>query len=173
MTTYPVAYVGQPFTANFWNEAAAISELMLNPPAGRCEQAAAQSMPDNTLTALTFTTEVYDTDNFHSTAVNTQRVTPTVAGYYLFRGLYYSVTMTTPVAIEASFRKNGATQLASGIRHTGGSITNSALAECMVEMNGTTDYVELMGLQDSSGAVNTAVSLRFTSFIEWRWMQPL
>lgn len=172
MTTYPVAYVGQPFTATFWNTAAAISELMLNPPAGRLVQAVAQSMPDNTLTAITFTTEEYDTDGFHSTSVNTARITPTVAGIYQFHGAYYTLAQTTGVATDCSFRLNGTTQIPSGDRGLEGNLTHSKSAHCQIEMNGTTDYVELMGLQDSSGAVNSAVSLRFTSFVEWLWIRP-
>jgi hypothetical protein len=36
-------------------------------------------------------------------------------------------------------------------------------AQAIFDMNGSTDYVELMALQDSSGAVNSRISARFTS----------
>lgn len=50
-----------------------------------CTKSASQSISNATWTAITYDTEVYDTDNFHSTSSNTSRLTvPTgLGGYYL------------------------------------------------------------------------------------------
>ena len=141
-----------------------IIQYGLNRPTVRLVQSAAQSMPDNTQTALTFTgTEDIDTHGFHDPTTNSSRITPNVAGLYVFWGAYYTGAATTPVSIDCCLRKNAATATATGSRDTLGTIATSSWAEAVFEMNGTTDYVELVGLQDSSGAVNSNVSLRFTS----------
>lgn len=54
-----------------------------------------------------------------------------------------------------------------------GAIAQSRSAGCIQAFNGSSDYMELMGFQDSSGAVNTNVSSRFTSFLEWKYLRPL
>jgi hypothetical protein len=139
-------------------------------------QQSVQSIPDNTITALTFgaSSEDIDTHGFHDTASNTSRITPTVAGYYRFYGVYYCGTISVPVTIDASFRKNGATTIASGGKSPeAGTAAKSVTASCIQSMNGSTDYMEFMALQDSAGATNTNVSARFTSIFECEFIRPL
>lgn len=149
-----------------WADLSAISDLTVSRPLVRLVQTVAQSIPDNTATAITFTTEDIDTHNFHDTGSNTARITPTVAGYYTFRGTYFSGVPTTLVSIDASIRKNGATSFAPGPRGNAGAIAQSQSTIAYIAMDGITDYCELMALQDSSGAVNTNVSSRFSSVFE-------
>lgn len=150
-----------------------LEDLTIRKPIGRMVQAVAQSIPDNTITAVTWTTEDIDTDNFHDTATNNTRITPTVAGYYRFDFLYYSASQTTGVSTDASFRKNGSGSIASGQRGNLSSLAWAQDASTIVEMNGSTDYIECMALQDSSGAVNTNVSGRFTSVCMWEFIRSL
>jgi hypothetical protein len=67
-----------------------------------------QSIPNNTYTSITFGTETYDTDGFHSTSSNTSRITiPTgKAGYY---SLWFQITWdnTNIFSTETSIAKNG------------------------------------------------------------------
>jgi len=145
-------------------------------PIGRLVQQAAQSIPDATVTALTFGagSEEFDTHGQHDTSTNPSRITPNLAGYYRFTGVYYTATMSTPVSIDASFRKNGSGSIASGGRYIPSSGTaQGVLATCTQPMNGTTDYIEFMAFQDSAGAVNTNVAGRFTSWLEWEFVRPL
>ena len=137
----------------------------LNRALVRLVQASAQSIPDNTQTALTFTgTEDIDPYGFHDPVTNTSRLTPTIPGTYLFFGSYYTDSATTGVSIDCSVRKNAGTTTASGNRAAlASSFTMSQDAQAIFDMNGSTDYVELMALQDSSGAVNSRISARFTS----------
>jgi hypothetical protein len=143
-------------------------------PICRLIQQAAQSMPDNVATALTFAagSEEVDSHGFHDTAVNNTRITPNVAGWYRFAGCYFSAGMTTPVSRSAIFRKNGATLIAPGPRDAGASITSSKEVGALILMNGTSDYVELLGQQDSSGAVNTNVATQQSSTFECEYVRP-
>lgn len=150
------------------------SDMPITPLLGRLVQTVAQSIPDATLTALTFTTEAYDTGGFHDLVTNTSRVTPNKPGYYAFRGSYFSAAITTPVTMDASFRANGSTSYAPGARTvppSGNAVSRETFA--LIACNGTTDYVELMAFQDSAGAVNTNVSSRFSSVLEWWYVAPL
>jgi len=146
--------------------ASTINDLIkyaLNPALVRLVQTAAQSIPDNTITALTFTgAEDIDVYGFHDPTTNTSRITPNIPGTYLFFGSYYSGA-ATGTSIDCSIRKNAATTTPTGNRDTFGTIAQSQYAQAIFDMNGSTDYTELMGLQDSTGATNSNVSARFTS----------
>jgi len=151
------------------NDVAAIAAK----PIGRLVASGTQSIPDNVATALMFTTEDIDTHGFHDTTTNTSRVTPNVPGYYRFYGCYFSGAITTPSTRAAYFRKNGTTAIAPGPRDVGYTISSSKECTALIAMNGTTDYIELMGLQDSAGAVVTNQSVQFSSTLEWEYVRPL
>lgn len=128
----------------------------------RVRQAATSSQAAGT--PVTFDTEDWDPFAFHSTSVNTSRITPSVAGYYRFTGQVYMAGTTG--ALAAWLRKNGATAIPSGQRD-GGSPTSqvrSAEADAQVYCNGTTDYVEI--LVDAAATVSTQVSSQFASYLE-------
>jgi hypothetical protein len=67
-----------------------------------------QSIPNNTYTSVTFGTETYDTNAYHSTVSNTSRITiPSgKAGYY---SLWFQITWdnTNTFSTETSIAKNG------------------------------------------------------------------
>jgi hypothetical protein len=150
-----------------------IADATTGKPLVRLVQAVAQSIPDNSFTALTFTTEEIDTHGFHDTGSNTQRITPTVAGYYRFSGTYFSATITTPVLMAVKLRKNGTTDIAPGARGPGSASNPSMACTAIASCNGTTDYVEVMALQDSAGATNTVVASHATSVFECEFLRPL
>lgn len=150
-----------------------IADATTSRPLVRMIQTVAQSIPDATLTALTFSTEEIDTHGFHDTGSNTSRITPNVAGYYRFTGTYMSGVPTTLVSVDCSLRKNGSTSFAPGSRGQAGAIAQSQPTTAIISCNGTTDYVELMAFQDSSGAVSSNVSSRFSSVFECEFLRPL
>jgi len=135
-----------------------IEDLTFRAPGVRLVQSVAQSIPDNTATAITFTTEDLDPNSFHDPVTNNTRITPTVAGWYRFNGTYFSATITTPVLFATYLRKNNASTIPPGYRGISTNSSPSVACEALIEMNGSTDYVELVALQDSAGATNTAVS---------------
>lgn len=149
---------------------AAHINLLLQRPMCRLVQQAAQSIPNATATALTFgaSSEEFDYTPapFHDTSTNNQRITPTVAGWYRFQGSYFTAGMTTPTARTAILRKNGTTNIAPGPRDAGATITSSIEVGALIQCNGTTDYVELVVQQNSSGAVNTNVASQQSSVFE-------
>lgn len=130
-------------------------------PLVRLVQQAAQSIPDNAGTALTFGagSEWIDTHGFHDTSTFTTRITPTIAGWYDFSGLYMTVAGTDYVSVQAYLRKNGSS-IAPVQRH-GPNVTSSprsASVQARDYFNGSTDYMELIAEQD-----NTANTARNTS----------
>jgi hypothetical protein len=148
--------------------ASTINDLIkyaLNPALVRLAQTAVQSIPDNTQTGLTFTgAEDIDVYGFHDPTTNTSRITPNIPGTYLFFGSYFTDSATTGVSIDCSVRKNGATVLPTGDRAAlPSTFVMSQGASAIFDMNGSTDYTELMALQDSAGATNTRVNARFAS----------
>jgi hypothetical protein len=151
----------------------AIYDATVGKPIGRATQSAAQALPDASFTAITLTSEEFDTHDFHSTTTNTSRVTPTVGGYYRFTGTVSFEATTTPVAVDVCIRKNGSSLVPGVTRNIGGTTILGQQVTSMVAMNGTTDYVELAGRQDSAGADNTQVNLPITSVLEWEFVRPL
>jgi hypothetical protein len=123
--------------------------------------------------AITFSAEDYDTHSFHSTSSNTARVTPTIAGYYEFKGTVFFGAQTTPVISDANIRFNGTTNLAAADRKVPTTSAFSLSCTVQIAMNGTTDYIELMGRQDSSGNTTTNQSSQFSSTLEWRFIREL
>lgn len=151
----------------------------IEPPCGRLVQTVAQTgVANNTSTALTFTTEDLDTHNFHSTSVNTSRVTPTVAGWYMVRGGGSFTGQTDFTGIEIFIRKNGSSGIppATRLPHQG-TTASTAVIQCsaLVECNGTTDYFEACFRLNRSGAGNgsTVISSQFASTLEWIYVRPL
>ena len=127
----------------------------------------------NTAVAITFTTEDIDTHGFHDNVTNNSRVTPTVAGIYTVRGAVVFEALTTPVFTAVWIRKNGSTGLPPAARTPGGTSAGGIYTAALVTFNGTTDYVELIGQQDSAGADNTNVSSQYTSVLELVYERPV
>jgi hypothetical protein len=142
---------------------------------------ATQSLSNNTNTAILFAAEDIDTHGYHSTSVNTSRVTPTLAGYYRCRGTVMLGARSDYTVINAWIRKNGTSNLAGGTRSGGafgspaGSQVNTAYAEAIVSCDGVTDYVELVGNQANTAAVSTTTnqSSQFSSCFEVEYLRPL
>lgn len=126
-----------------------------------------QAVADATVTAIAFTSAAsVDTDSIHSTSTNNTRFTPTTAGIYMVSG---NLTITAgglvQVVTSLVIRKNGAGELVA----TGG-VANiyanpSLAATCLVSMNGTTDYVELIAYQDNTDGTNKTFTGRM--FLAW------
>ena len=152
----------------------AIADAGDEKPIGRLVASGTQALADATPVAITFSTEEIDTHSFHSTSVNTSRVTPTVPGYYRITGTVFFEQMTTAVSISAHIRKNGSTALAAaGRMATSASFAQSSFTTCIVSLDGNLDYVELLGTQDSAGADNTNQSVQFSSVLEWEYLRGL
>ena len=110
-----------------------------------------QSVSDNTVTLVQANTEVYDTDSAYDTS--TYRFTPQVAGKYL---VYASIQNESGSGsnLNASylyFKFNGGSNiLESSNDYYNNQIRADIIQGSMiVDMNGSSDYVELYGRIDS------------------------
>lgn len=136
--------------------------LLENMTAVRMRQTSVQSIANNTWTGITCTAEDLDDDPVggasHSTSSNTSRITPAYAGWYLYGG---AVAFATAAAVS----QRGAAMAVNGTLKDGTAVLlPSALAANItivptrpdiVFLNGTTDYVELMGYQNAGAGLNT------------------
>lgn len=124
------------------------------------------SVPNITKTAIEFnttnTTITEDTMQWHSTSTNPSRVTPTVKGIYLATA---NGKMTGGTATQAyiEINKNGTTTLSSsqGDTITGASdLTYSC--SCVINMNGTTDYLAMDVYQNTANPSETWSDMTFS-----------
>ena len=101
-----------------------------------------QSFTNNTLTAITFDNEAFDTDSMHSTISNTSRITINTPGVYAFNAALNGVS-SAATQILIQFRKNGSQV---GFYHNVGetaaadAATNSLIWEAVAG-----DYFEAFG----------------------------
>ena len=109
-----------------------------------------------TWTSITFDTEDYDTDNYHSTSSNTSRLTAVKAGYHAFGGSF-SYTSNSTGARFIRLQINGSTLLDSFAGNAlNGFETPVAVAGQYRLAVG--DFVEIQGYQNSGGALTVSVT---------------
>lgn len=111
------------------------------------------SCSNSTHTQITFNTENFDTDNFHSTTTNTSRVTiPTGKdGYYQINcGVEWDANATNSRYI--SLYKNGTRTYTSICSASSGSYPHSRLSTIINLVAG--DYIEIYAMQDSGGTLS-------------------
>ena len=132
------------------------AELNAFVPLTCLSKAAAQSIPaSGTQAAITFTTEDTDTLNWHSNVTNTERITPTIAGWYQVNA---SGTFDTTLSarIIVAIHKNTSEYVKAD--WTGGSNANGRSLTACVYLNGSTDYVRLVVAQYTAGALDFTAS---------------
>jgi len=132
-------------------------------------KSAAQSIPITTYTAVTWDTESYDTDAFHSTSSNTSRITiPTgLAGYY---SIYYGISVSNgDLSAVGGISKNG-TRINSFIGWK--SIANGAggYSANLILNLAVGDYVECLlystnTMQVDSNAQNAQPSVMWAQYL--------
>ena len=116
-----------------------------------------QSIANNTETAITWDQETFDTDAFHSTSVNTSRITiPTgFTGYYQLSGFVVWGGNATGRR-GAYVKKNGSTYLTdSEVAPSGNSCTNFLTQTISLAAG---DYLEITVVQTSGGALDILYS---------------
>lgn len=159
----------------FWSDVA----NAIRPPTVQLIQQAAQLIVSNLFTALTFGagSEDIDTDNFHDTAVNPSRITPTVAGYYLLAGVYVTTARADYQNIGATIRKNGAEAGTWSRRgeSTFNVIKSAVAPPVILPANGSTDYFELFAYQvnAAAAATNSSTGGGVTSIFTCTFRRPL
>jgi len=119
----------------------------------RLTKSGGQSITNNTGTMVTWDTETYDTNGYHSTSTNTSRIT-IPAG----KAGYYSITATGGFSGNVTgqryyaFYKNGTLELIIG--RAAGYSADTVLSGTAVWNLAVGDYIELECFQNSGGALN-------------------
>ena len=133
-------------------------------PAFRAIKSSQQTIPNNTVTKVTFDTETFDTNNNFASST----FTPTVAGYYQVNYSYSTLSLTAgrTYAITGIIYKN-----ASAYTQYEHNITSAAdqwggMFSTLVYCNGSTDYIEAYIYQNNSpaGTINLASGASVTQF---------
>jgi hypothetical protein len=126
-----------------------------NTPAFQAELSADQTISSNVITKVQFDTEIFDTDGCYDNTTN-YRFTPTVAGKYF---VYAQIRSDSAGNSQGSFiasniQKNGSIIAESVIDFRSNNGRQAGLSlNTVVEMNGSTDYLEGYGrLLDTSGS---------------------
>jgi hypothetical protein len=132
-----------------------------NGPAFSAYQNSNQTLTNNTFTKMNFDTEEFDTNSNYNNA--TYRFTPTVAGYYQVNtSINFSPSATNTANIVAIY-KNGTEFKRTSIQ-TVTVVGQNAFLACLVFMNGSTDYIESYGFQNSGSSQTCFGSNNATSF---------
>ena len=132
-------------------------------PAFSAYNSAATTVSNGTWTKIAFQTEEFDTANCFDSTTN-YRFTPNVAGYYQVDGaVQFTSTVSTAVA-RTGIWKNG-TAFKYGVQsHASATKIISTVASALIYMNGSTDYIELYGYQDTGSSQTTQNSPDSTYF---------
>jgi len=127
-----------------------------NTPAFSANQGT-QSIANSTTTLLTFGTEVLDTDSCYASS----KFTPTSSGEYFIRASLRLTTSTDFTGYKLHIRKNG-----SDIRVHQQSSDHYETAEVsgIVNLNGSSDYVEVYVSQNSGVSVDTTSDITYNTF---------
>jgi hypothetical protein len=113
-----------------------------------------QSIASGTNVALTWDSESFDTDGFHSTSSNTSRITIPAGkgGKYLFNGFSHYAANATGVRLAKLF-KNGAELFESNFNKGDGTNFTVINISAIIDLV-PTDYIEFVTLQNSGGNLN-------------------
>jgi len=124
---------------------------------------ALQTIANNTYTALTFNTEQFDTNAFHSTATNTSRFTIPAgyAGKYLINGQVLADNNATGTR-SFYFYKNGAGFLYT--TNVQGSTIEPSLTASYIADLAVGDYVELFYWQNSGASRTVDTRIDYCRF---------
>lgn len=136
------------------------------------QQTVAQSIGTSSLAAITFDSELVDYDNGHSTVTNTDRYTAATAGWHLISGIAGFAANAAGerlVEIHVNSAVVPGTQARLMTDTVVGVPTGLPAPATLVFLN-VGDFVQLVALQSSGGALNTSVAgdCRSKLSVEWR-----
>ena len=119
----------------------------------RVHNSGAISVPDSTVTYLTFDSESFDTDQIHSAVSDTDRLTCRTAGLYVIVGDVVWAANGTGDRMVGIYYNSGATGLAT-ISYPGFASSNNRQSVSTIHYLSVGDYVRLGAYQTSGGALN-------------------
>lgn len=166
MTAYPEVAGGDIIYAATIND---ILKYSINRRHCSLRQQSGQTITNGTETAITFGSGSEDFDDYgwHSTSSNTSRITPDIPGKYLAIGQVVWSFSTTITRCGVGLAKNGSTFDSSGNHKpnsTNGVATLGGVVIAEVDLNGSTDYVEVTGIHQSSGSVSQVTNVNGSGY---------
>jgi hypothetical protein len=121
----------------------------------RVEAAAAQSINNNTATALTFSSETYDTDGMADLGAQATRLTCKTAGRYAVSASFEYAANATGIRIgwlyvNGAFQDEGVSYPSAGAG-VASWVTISFIRNLIID-----DYIEIVAYQTSGGGLNVS-----------------
>ena len=137
-----------------------------NTPSFLVIKTTAQNIGSGVFTTIQFDNEIYDTDDCFDSS-STYRFTPTVAGKYWVYGQMRSNSSSDFSSWQPFIYKNGSKLIGTNNSHWH---FESVHFGVVVDFNGSTDYVEVRGYQDSGTdqALGTSASEYLNNFGAYR-----
>lgn len=126
----------------------------------RLYQTAAQSLAHATYTALTWDTESYDPFLLHSLVTNTSRITFDRPGKWRINSVASFAFNTTGARVNR-IRKDGTTTIAQLSLNNNPVTATSVPVSTLVNVTAAGEYVEIMGYQSSTAALDTNPGTEF------------
>jgi len=142
----------------------------LNYPAFYAYISSSQSVSDNVTTKVQINTELLDTDNCYDNSTN-YRFTPNKAGRYLVFGCVSGESNTTDSvnAVETLIYFNGSAFTNPNLASSGAATRFLQTSMAVVNMNGSSDYIELFGkVNINSGTAEFNSGAKQTYFCAYR-----
>jgi hypothetical protein len=102
-------------------------------------------------TTITLNAEAFDTDNAFDTS--TYKFTPQTAGKYFLYAQARIDSGTDFNMLTVVIRKNGS-EFARGFNYN--DYTNTVNVSTIIDMNGSSDYIDMFAMQNSGGSLNFA-----------------
>ena len=119
---------------------------------------------NNVTAKIPINTEVFDTNGYYDNATN-YRFTPLVAGKYMVYASAYGFALSANnlESVRASIYKNGSIYRTAYFGDTSdGGYTRTAFVQAIVDMNGSTDYLEAYALVESISGVDPRLTSNST-----------
>jgi len=132
-----------------------LNSTMKNTPAFHAYLSADQEPSNDTITVVQFNTESFDTDSAYDNS--TYRFTPQVAGkYFVYVAIQHDPSSNNNLKQAlVDIRKNGTAISRNFFSSTTNPVDSLVVTTQMeVELNGSSDYVDAVGLQFASSGTN-------------------
>lgn len=125
--------------------------LLSNVPAFEASLSSQQTVSDATATKAQCNTENFDTDSAYDNSTN-YRFTPQVSGkYYVYGSVATNATSSYLQQTQSLIYKNGSEVKQSRLYNSDGHhMANTVPVVAIIDMNGSTDYLELFGYADNT-----------------------
>lgn len=127
-----------------------------NTPAFLAYQTGAQTISTATPTKIQFNTELFDTNGMYDHSTN-YRFTPTTAGKYVV-GAKIKYNNVASARLYTMIYKNGSEYERTEKRNDSTGTDPDPISNLIIDFNGSSDYVEVYGLQESGGNIDTNVA---------------